>query len=155
MGKRKIDYIDWVIGAPYGAISFSAMVAEEIGMGVKSGYCEKDSEKGIVLKRFDIPDDSRVLIVEDLITTGGTVESIWKAIKKKSNNVKIIPLIGAVVHRPPPNTSILVIDNQKVHIISLLYKEVLAFSPEKCPWCKQGSVAVRPKENWKRLIEQR
>src|SRR5262245_33197116 len=61
--------IDWVIGSAFGAITFAYAVG--FRAGARAGFTEKDGD-GMKLARFDVSPQSRVLVVEDTISTGGS-----------------------------------------------------------------------------------
>ena len=144
--------VDWVVGSPYAAITFSFEVARQLG--VLHGFCEKAKEdpKKMVWKRFEISEGQRVLQVEELITTSSTFRKVRKAIEEGNPlKVEFLPIIGTIVHRPPKLPVEYEIDREKIKIVALVEKEVFATQPEKCPLCKKGSKRLRPKENWKEL----
>jgi len=142
--------IDWVIGSPYAAITFSYEVAKELR--AVHGFCEKDpivpKEKKFLWQRMVIPGGSRVLQIEELITTSGTFRGVQRAIEEGNPEpVKFLPVVGVLVHRPPR----LPADYGDREIIALVEKEIWAVEPEDCPLCKAGSVRYRPKAHWREL----
>ena len=59
----------WVVGSAMGAIGLAQSVAAELG--ARSAYTERDGDQ-MSLKRFDLGHAPKVLLVEDVFTTGGT-----------------------------------------------------------------------------------
>lgn len=146
--EQGIEKPDWVIGSPYAAITFSYEVAKSFG--AIHGFCEKDPTdlKKMLWKRRTIPQGSKVLQIEELITTAGTMNAVRKAIEEgNSEPVEILPIVGALVHRPPK----LPVDYGDRKVVALIEKEVWAVDPAECPLCKAGSVRYRPKTHWKEL----
>jgi len=146
--------IDWVIGSPYAAITFSYKVAELLG--AVHGFPEKDPTvvptdpkgKRMLWKRWQIPKGAKVLRIEELITTLGTTMSVRQAVKRgNSEPVEFSSVVGTLVHRPPK----LPISYAELRIVALVEKEVWAVEPSKCPLCKAGSKRLKPKSNWAEL----
>jgi len=145
-----IDKVDWVIGSPYAAITFSYEVAK--ALGAIHGFAEKDPAdpqgKKMIWRRMVIPKDAKVLQIEELITTSGTFREVRQAIEEGNpESVKFLPIVGALVHRPPK----LPADYGEIKVIALVEKEVWAVDPSECDLCKAGSVRYRPKTHWKEL----
>ena len=142
--------VDWVIGSPYAAITFSHEIAKSLK--ARAGFAEKDPEdpkgKKMVWRRRTIPKGATVLQAEELITTSGTFRAVRQAIVDgNSEPVNFAPIIAALVHRPPK----LPADYGDVRVISLIEREVWAVQPAECPLCKAGSKRVRPKTHWAEL----
>ncbi len=136
-----------IIGSALGAIT----IAHEVGrhLGVWVGFTEpvvENGEKGMVLKRFNIDPGTRVLVVEDVMTTGGTTEKTIAAVKEQGGVV--LPHVLVLVNRSgKPRLG-------ETHISALINQPILVWSPEECPLCKEGSEIVRPKGNWYPLTRQ-
>lgn len=152
---QNIGQIDWVIGSPYAAITFSYEVAR--ALNAIHGFVEKDTApplptdpqaKRMLWARMTIPAGARVLDVEELITTSGTLKEVRRAVEAGNKEpVNFLPVVGALVHRPPK----LSVNYEGISVVALVEKEVQAFKPEECPWCKAGSKALRPKTHWAEL----
>jgi len=151
-GVKKSD-VDWVVGSPYAAITFSYEISK--AFDATHGIPEKDptdpNKKRMLWRRRTIPADSNVLQIEELITTSGTFKEIRRAIQEgNAEPVNFLPVIGVLVHRPPELPIEYEIDGTKIKIVALVEREVWAVDPP-CPLCKAGSERVRPKENWEKL----
>lgn len=141
---------DAIVGSPYSAITLSYEVAR--AFGVPHFFAEKDpqdpSGKKMVWKE-EIPADHWVLQVEELITTMGTTEAVQRAvIEKNSKPVIFLPEVVTCIHRPsqlPANTG-------ERKVVALVERQVSAWKPEECPYCKVGSPRVKPKANWAQLV---
>ncbi len=145
------DDVDWVIGSPYAAITFSGDVAYGFLEAIH-GFTEKaptpDNPKKMVWRRMAIPKGVNVLQIEELITTSGTFKEVQRAIVAgNSEPVNFLSAVGVLVHRPPK----LPVDYGDRRVVALVEKEVWAVEPEDCPLCAQGSKRLRPKANWKEL----
>lgn len=147
---RGIGRADWVIGSPYAAITFSHEVAKIFE--AIHGFCEKDPTdpkgKRMLWRRRTIPAGSTVLQIEELITTAGTMIEVRRAVEEgNSEPVNFLPVVGALVHRPPE----LPVDYGDRKVTALIEKEVWAVDPSECSLCKAGSKRYRPKTHWKEL----
>jgi orotate phosphoribosyltransferase len=146
----KLGRVDWVVGSAYAAITFSYEVARILG--AIHGFVEKDpadpAGKRMFWRRVTIPAGSKVLQVEELITTSGTFREVRRAIEEGNGEpVEFLPLVGCLVHRPPK----LPADYGDRQVIALIEKEVWAVKPEDCSLCKAGSIRYRPKSHWAEL----
>ncbi len=143
MGGNKPD---WVVGPAFGAITIGHEVSRQLG--TKFAFTEPvytDEGKMQVLKRFDIPKGAKVLVVEDAISTGG---SIKKTIDVLENlGIEVLPIVGTIVNWSGSDT----FANKKV--CSLFSAQPSSWKPEDCPLCKAGSEALRPKANWDKFSD--
>ena len=135
-----------VVGSPYSSITLAGEMAKEFF--AIHGIPEKDPKdpngKKMVWKE-ELPAGTRVLRVEELITTTGSTLETTLAIQATNPwPVTFLPVIGALVHRPPT----LPVDYWGMRIVPLVQIKVWAVPPEKCELCRQGSVRVKPKSNW-------
>ena len=72
--KYRDDYIDIVVSAAIGGILISSGVAKELG--VKGIFCERTNGEMVFKRGFSIPKRANVLVVEDIVTTGGSIKEI-------------------------------------------------------------------------------
>jgi orotate phosphoribosyltransferase len=84
---------------------------------------------------FEIIPGERVLVVEDVVTTGGSTKEVIDLV----NNAKgSVVGTGCIVDR----------SNGKVQFntkqFAVLLMEVVTHQPQECPMCKSGSTAVKP-----------
>lgn len=145
--------VDIVFGSPYSSI----LLAGDVGrlLGVKTCVPEKDpfdpAGKRMLFKPDDpILADSVLLQVEELITTSGSCEATKNAIVVGNPfPITFSQFVGVLVHRSPK--IIRTLSDGRV-IVPFIEKQVDAWDPSDCPWCKQGSEPLRPKgENWAKL----
>jgi len=81
-------------------------------------------------------DGSRAIIVEDILTTGGSIQEVLECLKEKQ-----VAVAGIYVIVDRTAGSVL-IDGKPVG--SLLALRVEAFEPEVCPFCKAGLPLTKP-----------
>ena len=122
--------IETVIGPATGGIILSQVTARL--MGVRSIFTER--EKGVMTFRrgFSIRPGEKVLIVEDVVTTGGSVKEVVDVVNKMGGD---IVGIGLFVDRSGGKADFGV-PKEKVH--PLLHLTVPTYQAEECPLCKQG-----------------
>ncbi|MCX6760658.1 MAG: phosphoribosyltransferase family protein [Candidatus Nealsonbacteria bacterium] len=149
MNEEKIKKIDYVVAPAYAAIPFGHEVAK--ALGAKFVFTEKDPSdpkgKKMLWQRMAIPTGANVLQVDELITTASTIKEVRRAVQEGNPDlVTFVPFVGTIVFRPENLKA-----KQEYEIISLIKKEVQNFEPGQCPYCKAGSLRVRPKKNWDKL----
>lgn len=146
----KAAVADWVIGSPYAAITFSYEVAK--ALKATHGFTEKDpvdpKGKKMLWARMKISAGAKVLQIEELITTSGTMTEVRRAVEEGNGEpVNFLPIVGALVHRPPK----LPADYGDRKVVALIEKEIWAVEQKDCPLCKAGSPRYRPKTHWAEL----
>lgn len=136
---------DWVIGSAYGAITLAHTVA--LQMDCRSGFTEKH-EEAMKLSRFEPDPSSRVLVVEDTISTGGSTLKTIEGIKNAGiPESRILPAIVCLVNRSGQDHL------GPREIRSLLKLDIHMWKPADCPLCREGSQPVRPKAHWAELTK--
>lgn len=79
----------------------------------------------------------RIIIVEDIITTGGSVKQTIEAIEKCGGKcVSIIAIWNREKWQP----------RDDIKIISLINKVIPSYFPNDCPYCQNGIPLQNPKE---------
>lgn len=146
----KLNSVDRVVGPAKGAITLAHDVARRIS-GSRScsrpcfrSYAEKetdgDGKRTFVFKRTAVRSGDRILLVEDVLTTGESVGLTAEAVIRAGGIV--LPFVGVLVNRSGSEE----IGGKRA--VALVDHPMPAWAPEKCPLCKGGSTAIRPKENW-------
>ncbi len=127
------DRIDVVAGPAMGGIIVAYETARHLN--VRAVFSER--EEGIMQFRrgFSIRPGERVLVVEDVITTGGSVKEVIEAVRNLGG---VVAGVGALVDRSGGKTDL------GVKTESLLTLEVQSFLPEECPLCREGLPLVKP-----------
>jgi orotate phosphoribosyltransferase len=126
--------IDVVAGPTTGGITLAFETAKQLG--VRGIFAEKMGEKERAFKRgFNIEPGERVLIVDDILTTGGSIRQTIDAVKKLGGN---IIGIGVMVDRSEQEMDF------GVPLFSCLRAETITYPPEDCPLCRAKIPLVRP-----------
>lgn len=127
---RDLD-IDIIVGPAMGGI----IVAYELGRQLNKPAIFTEREEGLMtIKRgFSIIEGQRVLIAEDVVTTG---KSAYEAIKVVEERGGIVVGIGSIVDRT--NGDI------KYPLYSATKLEINTYQGDNCPMCKEGKNIVKP-----------
>ena len=123
----KNQNIELVLGAAIGGILISGGVGRHLG--VKHIFCERVNGKMELRRGFYITKGQRIVIVEDIITTGGSViELIELAERQDAEIMHVVNLVdrsSGGVDFGVPSTALLTIPSE-------------SWEPENCVLCKQG-----------------
>lgn len=125
--------IDTVIAPAIGGIVVGQEVARQLNK--RSIFAERE-DKSLTLRRgFTLGKGEKVLVCEDVVTTGGSVFEIIDIVK---NHGAEVVGVGFIVDR----------SNGKVDFgssqFSTVKLEVESFLSEECPLCKEGIELVKP-----------
>jgi len=125
--------IELVISPAIGGI----VVGTEVGrmMEARTIFAERENGAMSLRRGFEIKKGERVLVVEDVVTTGGSVNEIIHLVEKAGAT---LAGVGYIVDRSNGKTTF----NAKT--FSVLQIDVVTYSPDLCPLCKEGTPAVKP-----------
>jgi orotate phosphoribosyltransferase len=135
--KFKDENIEVVVGPALGGIILSQWTAHHLsevcGKEILAIYTEKSSSGGQIFTRgYDnYVKDKRVLIVEDIVTTGGSLLKTAKAVKDAGGN--IIDACAMVNKNKDLSSKI---QDVPFSFLSSLY--VTTYDEKDCPLCKAG-----------------
>ncbi|MEX0602527.1 MAG: orotate phosphoribosyltransferase [Bacteroidota bacterium] len=113
------------------------VVGTEVGrmLGVRTIFAER-KDGGMQLRRgFELHRGERVLVVEDVVTTGGSVLEVVNLAKQAN---AIVAGVGYIVDRSNGTTMF------GTKQFSVLQMDVVTYPPETCPLCKSGDTPVKP-----------
>ena len=125
--------IELVISPAIGGI----VVGTEVGRMLEARTIFAERENGVMSLRrgFGIKKGERVLVVEDVVTTGGSVKEIIQLAEKAE---AALAGVGYIVDRSNGKTTF------DARTFSILQMDVVTYTPESCPLCKEGPPAVKP-----------
>lgn len=113
------------------------VVGTEVGrmMRARTIFAERKDGKMKLRRGFEIHPGERVLIVEDVVTTGGSVFEVVELVKQA--NARLAG-VGYIVDR----------SNGKIKFeskhFSVLQLDVVTYQPSDCPLCQQGIELIKP-----------
>lgn len=127
------DDIETVIAPAMGGIIVGHEVARQLNK--RSIFVERE-DKNLTLRRgFDIKEGEKILVCEDVVTTGGSVFETIEVVKKFGGIVKGV---GTIVDRSGGKVDF------GVKQISALQVNVTAYDPNECPLCEKNIPFVKP-----------
>lgn len=128
------DEIDVVIGPAIGGI----IVSYEVGRQLQVPAIFAERENGVMTLRrgFELQRNQRVLVVEDVITTGGSVREVMQLV---DNCGAQVVGVGVLVDRSNGSVRFGVKQSQA------LTMEIRSWNAAECPMCKEGQIPpVKP-----------
>ena len=131
--KFKGQEIDSVISPAIGGICVGQEVARQLKK--RFIFAEREDTKLTLRRGFTIAEGEKMLVCEDVVTTGGSVFEVMEIVKE---NKGVVVGVGTIVDR----------SNGKVDFgvpqVSTLKLEVVSYKPDDCPICKEGIPVVKP-----------
>jgi len=134
--KFKNKDIDVVVGPSIGGIILSQWTAYHLSKlknkKIISVFTEKDENSNQVFKRdYDkLVKNKKILIVEDLTTTGGSVKKVIESVKKAGGKIMAVCIM---VNRDPEKVNSKTIGHPLSHLGVF---KAQSFDKDKCPLCK-------------------
>ena len=130
----KKQKIDTVVGPAMGGIILAYELAR--ALGARALFAEREKGKVCLRRGFSVKPQEKVLIAEDVITTGGSVKEVIKAIKGYGATiVGIAALIDRSGRKYPFG---------KIRFKSLKKIDIKTYTAKNCPLCKEGLPLVKP-----------
>lgn len=131
--KFSKEKIDAVVGPALGGITLAYEVAR--ALGVRGIFTERHDGRMLLRRGFTIEKGGKVLVVEDVVTTGGSTKEVIDLVKDAGADV-----VGVVC----------VIDRSGIKIDfgapfhSLARVKIETFKEEACPMCKSKIPVTKP-----------
>ena len=104
-------------------------------LNVKFIWTERENGVMTVRRGFSVKPDEKILVVEDVITTGGSTRECISALESRGAKVtgaaSIIDRSGGAADVGVPR-------------IALVSLQVPSYKPEECPLCARGDEAYKP-----------
>ncbi|HVB35284.1 MAG TPA: orotate phosphoribosyltransferase [Patescibacteria group bacterium] len=136
--------IDTVVSLALGGLILGHEVAR--ALGVRAMFVERDSNGRKALRReFHVEPDERVLVIEDVWTTGKSTREAIDVVEAAGGHVAAL---GALVDRSGGRLK------WDVPAFSLLEISIPNYESDDCPLCRAGDVAVRPGSRFERPAAQ-
>ena len=104
--------------------------------GAPALFVERDGSGTMVMRRgFELRPDQRVLVVEDVWTTGGSTQEAIHVVQEVGGRVVAA---AALIDRSGGNIDF------PVKARALLDLAIASYEPDDCPLCREGSAAIKP-----------
>jgi orotate phosphoribosyltransferase len=127
------ESIETVASPAIGGLVIGYAVAE--ALNVRFIWTERQNGEMTLRRGFSVKENERILVVEDVITTGGSTRECIEALEK--NGAKVINA-ASIIDRSNGAADV------GVRRISLVSMEVPSYKPEDCPFCAEGIEAIKP-----------
>lgn len=117
-------------------------------LGVRSIFAEREDGEMKLRRGFEIKKGDRVIVCEDIITTGGSAMEAYETIRKLGGEVLAFCALAnrgfckrvdsELSHKPECKL------NKEIPFFALEDFVFDIFSPENCPLCVNGDKAIKP-----------
>ena len=125
--------VEVVAGPTLGGILVAFEVARQLG--IRSIIAEREGDGRTFKRGFTISPGERVLIVDDVLTTGTSVLEVTKAVGERGGE----PVgIGVLVDRSQGWVTF------DVPLFSCYQAAIPTYTPKECPLCAQGVPLTKP-----------
>jgi len=125
--------ITCVIGPALGGVTFAYEVARQCK--VRGIFAERKEGVMQLRRGFHLSPEDRILVVEDVITTGSSVKEVIALLESMSNT---IVGVGSLIDRSKEKPTF------GYPFKALLRMPLQAHKPEECPLCKDGTEITKP-----------
>lgn len=131
--RLEAEQVEAVVGPALGGI----LVAHEVAraLGAKAMFAER-VEGNLALRRsFNLRKGERVIVVEDVLTTGGSIKELMALVRDYGAEVVAA---AALVDRGGGKVDL------GVPAVTLISVPFASYRPEECPLCRQGLPVEKP-----------
>ncbi len=125
------DKIDLVVSPAIGGILMGYEVARQLG--VPNIFAERENGEMTLRRGFSIEKGTKVVVVEDVVTTGGSVKEVVKLVQGLGAEVVAV---ASLVDRSNGNVDF------GVKYVNLISMEVVSYDADECPLCKEGKIEL-------------
>jgi orotate phosphoribosyltransferase len=125
---------DVVVSPAIGGLPIGHEVAR--AKGARFIFMERDAAGKMILRRgFSLRPGESAVVIEDVVTTGGTTREVIDAATAAGANVLAA---GSIIDRSGGRADL------GVPQVALATLDVVAYPPDFCPMCKEGTPAEKP-----------
>ncbi len=132
--QREVQDFEYVVSPAYGAIAIGFLAA--LKLGKKFAFTQRTDEKMTIRSGFSGLDGSRAVIVEDILTTGGSIQEVVACLRERQ------VAVGGIYVLVDRSGGAVPVEGKAVG--SLLALKVEAFEPDACPFCAKGLPLTKP-----------
>jgi orotate phosphoribosyltransferase len=125
--------IDVVIGPALGGVTWAYEVAR--ALGVRGIFAERENAKMTLRRGFSFRTGEKVLVVEDVVTTGGSTKEVIDLVKQ--NGADVVG-VGSIINRSEAAVDF------GVPFHSLARVKVQTYKEQDCPLCGSGVPVTKP-----------
>jgi orotate phosphoribosyltransferase len=121
--------LEVVVGPTMGGVPLAFEVARQLG--VRSAYADREGEGRVIRGGQLLAPGEKVLIIDDILTTGGSLKHMVDAVDRMGARVVGIAVI---VDRRPGGDTQFTVDGKPV--FATHRSPAPSYPPEECPLCK-------------------
>jgi len=125
--------VDIVLAPAVGGIVIGYELAR--ALGAKSIFAEREEGKMTLRRGFEIPKGAKVVIAEDVVTTGGSTREVMAIAKEHGADI-----VGTCVMVDRSGGSL----DFGVKFVAAYSANIVSYTPEECPLCKEAVPIVKP-----------
>lgn len=133
--KFRGDDVDVIVGPAIGGIIMAHVMARVLGPRVRAIFTERENGKMTLRRSFKINQGEKVLVVEDVTTTGSSVREVMDIVKSRQGKVVGV---GVLIDRSGGKVDF------GIKTEKLLTVDIKTYLPEECPLCKKGIPVAKP-----------
>lgn len=131
--KLAAEQFDAVASPAIGGLIIGYETAK--ALNVRFIWTERENGAMTLRRGFSVKENERILVVEDVITTGGSTRECIEALEERGARVAAA---ASIIDRSGGAADV------GVSRIALTTLEVPSYTPEECPMCHRGVEAVKP-----------
>lgn len=138
LGERLAEkFAGWDIQTVIGPAMGGILVAHEVGkaLKVRALFAERENGEMTLRRGFHLEPGEKVLVVEDVITTGKSVREVLNAVQQQK---AVAVGVGVLVDRSGGKQDF------GIPLNSLVSMEIESFAAAECPLCQQGIPYIKP-----------
>ncbi|MDR7415196.1 MAG: orotate phosphoribosyltransferase [Armatimonadota bacterium] len=126
--------VEVVVGPALGAIPLVYELARQLG--ARAIWAERADGRLVLRRSFTVVRNERVLVAEDVVTTGGSVREVLGLVRAVGAEVVGV---AALVDRTGGHDP-----GFEVPFAAVLHLDLQTYPPEACPLCRQGVPVEKP-----------
>lgn len=125
--------VQLVAGPTTGGIILAYEVARQLG--VRGIFAERQGKIRVLRREFNITPGERVLVVDDVLTTGGSISEVIAEVRRRGGEVIGV---GVLVDRSEGGIDF------GVSLFSCYQALIPTYTPENCPLCAAKAPLIKP-----------
>lgn len=125
--------IDVVVGPALGGVTLAYEVAR--ALGVRGLFTERQEGAMVLRRGFAIAQGERVLVCEDVVTTGGSTKEVMDVVRSSGG---VVAGVGSIIDRSDADPAF------GVPFASLAKVAVATYRPEACELCRNNVPITKP-----------
>ena len=125
--------VELVAGPTTGGVIVAYEVARQLG--ARSIFAEKQGDSRVFRRGFQIDGHHRVLVVDDVLTTGGSIREVVDEVRRRGAE---LAGVGVLIDRSEGEVDL------GAPFFAAYRASVATYAPDNCPLCREGIPLVKP-----------